>query len=121
MKNSHQLHISHGFPTTPDVGRARRILAAIVLAVGAGLSGCGGSGGGGSSPPSSPVVSISVAPADQTVIAGQTATFNVGANSSSALSYQWQKNGTDIPGATSSAYLTPVVDVSADNAQFSVR
>jgi hypothetical protein len=101
-------------------GWMRQTLMAIALGLGAGLAGCGGSGGG-SAPAPSPIISISAAPTDQTVIAGQTATFSVSANSSSTLSYQWQKNGTDIPGATSSTYLTGAADVSADNAQFAVR
>ena len=55
---------------------------------------------------------INTQPASQSVSAGQTATFTV--NASGALSYQWKKNGTNIPGATSSSYTTPVVS-SADN------
>jgi len=75
----------------------------------------------GTEPPVNPAISVTAAPADQTVVAGQTATFSVTANSSSMLSYQWQKNETDIPGATSSAYVTPAADTSADNSQFAVR
>lgn len=51
--------------------------------------------------------SISTQPINQTVIAGQTATFKVVANGTSPFSYQWQKNGIAISGATSAGYTTP--------------
>jgi len=47
-------------------------------------------------------------PADATVLAGATVTFTVGAVSYvGALSYQWQRNGVDIAGATDASYATP--------------
>ena len=57
---------------------------------------------------------ITTQPANQTVTAGQTATFSVVANGTTPLSYQWQKNGANISGATSSTYTTPAT-TSADN------
>jgi len=51
--------------------------------------------------------SITTQPANQTVSAGQTATFSVTATGTAPLSYQWQKNGSDISGATSATYTTP--------------
>jgi pectate lyase len=45
--------------------------------------------------------SISLQPEPQTVNAGATANFFVSANGTAPLSFQWQKNGGDIPGATS--------------------
>ena len=48
--------------------------------------------------------SITTHPANQTVPAGGTATFTVAASGSPPLSYQWQRNGVDIPGATSASY-----------------
>jgi len=64
---------------------------------------------------SSPVApSITAQPASQTVTVGQTATFAVVAKGTSPLSYQWQKNGALISGATSAAYSTPPA-TSADN------
>src|SRR6185437_10533222 len=53
-------------------------------------------------------------PSGQTVVAGQTATFTVAATGGAPLSYQWNKNGTAISGATGSTYTTPVA-ASADN------
>jgi len=102
-----------------SAGWVPQALVAIAVGLGAGLAGCGGSDN--SAPPTGPAISVIAAPADQTVIAGQTATFSVTADSSSALSYQWQGNGADIPGATSSAYVTPAADTSADNSLFAVR
>ena len=58
---------------------------------------------------------INTQPANQSVTTGQTATFSVAATGTAPLRYQWKKNGTDIPGATSSTYTTPAIS-SADNA-----
>src|SRR5438105_15764846 len=46
--------------------------------------------------------SIATQPTNQTVTAGQTATFTVMANGTAPLTYQWQKNGTNIAGVTRS-------------------
>ncbi len=64
--------------------------------------------------------SITTQPASQTVTAGQTATFSVTATGTAPLSYQWQKNGTAISGATSSSYTTPAETTSDNGAQFTV-
>lgn len=63
---------------------------------------------------------ITVQPSNQNVTVGQTATFSVTATGTALLSYQWQKNSTNISGATASSYTTPAT-VSGDNgAQFDV-
>lgn len=63
----------------------------------------------------SPVApSISTQPANQTVTVGQTATFSVVAAGTAPLTYQWQKNNTNISGAASASYTTPAT-VSGDN------
>ncbi len=46
-------------------------------------------------------------PANATVNAGSTASFSVTASGTAPLSYQWQKNGANISGATSASYTTP--------------
>ena len=63
---------------------------------------------------------ITTQPADQSIHAGQTATFSVVATGSAPLSYQWRRNGTAIPGATSASYTTPAQGTSDNGATFSV-
>ncbi len=63
---------------------------------------------------------ITSQPASQTVAAGQTATFTVGATGTAPLSYQWRKNGANISGANASSYTTPAASSSDNGAQFSV-
>lgn len=55
-------------------------------------------------PPSG--TTITQQPTDRTVTVGQTAAFSVTASGSN-LTYQWQKNGVNISGATSASYTTP--------------
>jgi len=64
--------------------------------------------------------SITTQPANQTVTAGQTATFSVVASGTAPLSYQWQKNSTNISGATSSSYTTPATTTADSNSTFDV-
>jgi len=63
---------------------------------------------------------ITTQPADQTVTVGQTATFNVKANGTVPMSYQWRKNGVDISGATNASYTTPETITADNGAVFSV-
>jgi hypothetical protein len=86
-------------------------LAVAVIAVA--FAGCGGgsTSGSGTTPNS---VAITTQPASQTVAVGATATFTVVATGTAPLTYQWQKNGTAISGATSASYTTPST-TSADN------
>ena len=52
-------------------------------------------------------VAIGTQPAAQSVVVAQTASFSVTAGGTGPFTYQWKKNGTDIPNATSSSYTTP--------------
>ena len=61
------------------------------------------------SAPSSVPPSITAHPSNQTIAEGETATFTVAATGSSPLAFQWQKNSSDISGATGASYTTPVV------------
>ena len=63
---------------------------------------------------------ISTQPANQTVNAGQTATFSVTAAGTAPLTYQWQENGANITGATSASYTTPVTTMNDSGEQFRV-
>jgi len=56
--------------------------------------------------PSAP--SISTQPAAISVVSGGNASFSVSVNGTGPFSYQWLKNGNPIPGATNSAFTTPV-------------
>jgi hypothetical protein len=61
---------------------------------------------------------ITVQPANASVGQGQTATFSVSASGVTPLSYQWQKNGVDIKGATNPSYTTPAVSMSDSGSTF---
>ena len=61
---------------------------------------------------------IATHPSSQTVAAGQSVTFSVTATGTSPLSYQWQRNGGNISGATSASYTISSVTSGDNNAQF---
>lgn len=63
---------------------------------------------------------ITTQPASLTVTAGHPATFTVVASGTAPLSYQWQKDGAAITGATSSTYTTPLTVGSDNGAMFTV-
>jgi hypothetical protein len=60
------------------------------------------------------VPTITAQPANQTVTAGKTSTFSVAASGTAPLTYQWQRNGANISGATSTSYTT-LATTSSDN------
>jgi len=60
-------------------------------------------------------------PSSKTVSLGQPATFTVTASGTPPLSYQWQRNGGDIPGATSSSYTIVSAAATDNGAQFRCR
>jgi glucose/arabinose dehydrogenase len=57
-------------------------------------------------------------PSDQSVMAGQPAQFIVGASGAPPLSYQWQRDAADIPGALSNVYTLASVSPADDGAAF---
>jgi glucose/arabinose dehydrogenase len=63
---------------------------------------------------------ITTQPASQSILEGQPVTFSVGASGQNPLSYQWQRNGVDINGATSSRYTISSVTTADNGAQFRV-
>jgi len=89
----------------------RRITLLLLLLLTSGLgllavTGCGGGWGGTSIAATGSLLIVSQ-PANQTVVAGQYASFAVTASGTAPFSYQWFKAGTAITGATSSTYTTP--------------
>jgi hypothetical protein len=86
------------------------------------IPGCGGSSGG-AAPPSPPVLTAPVLtgqPAAASATVGGTASFSVAASGSAPLAYQWQKNGTPIPGATAASYTTPALALADSGATYGV-
>ena len=61
---------------------------------------------------------ITSQPVSQTVTAGQSTSFSVSAMG--GVSYQWQKNGAAISGATNSSYSTPATTISDSGSEFTV-
>lgn len=91
------------------------------------LSACGGGGSSAdTTPPAPPPPAAAVAPAIGTapaalaVTAGQTASFNVVATGTAPLTYQWQRDGVAISGATSATYAVASTTVADTGAQFRV-
>lgn len=101
------------------------------------VAGCGGGGSSSSAPSSAPppapaprpetesesesVIqpSIITEPLDRTVAPGQTAVFQVVADGSPPLSYQWRRNGSSIDGANDASYAVGPA-APGDDAVFSV-
>ena len=69
-------------------------------------------GTGGTAP------TITTHPSNQTVAQGSPATFSVVASGSATLSYQWQRNQSNISGATSSSYTLPSAAFADNGATF---
>ena len=63
---------------------------------------------------------ISTQPVDQAVPAAQSATFSVVAAGTPTPTYQWQRNGTNIPGATVAAYTLDNVQLTDSGALIAV-
>jgi len=68
--------------------------------------------------PAPPV--ITVQPGDRIAKVGRKAKFSVTATGTPPLLYQWEKNGTNITGATGTNYNTPPVTAADNGALFSV-
>ncbi|HEY2761092.1 MAG TPA: immunoglobulin domain-containing protein, partial [Pirellulales bacterium] len=70
--------------------------------------------------PSSQAPTITVAPSDKLVAAGHSATFSVAVTASAPFTYQWQRDGVNIQGATSATYTLSNVKLTDDGASFRV-
>ncbi len=71
----------------------------------------------GTVPPQPPVIVSQ--PASLTALVGNTAAFSVSASSSTPLNYAWQRNGTNIPGATQASYSAGPLQLSDSGSAFS--
>ena len=99
-------------------------LGAIVLL----LAGCNGSSstdttGSASTSTSTPTATapvITIQLTSQALTAGQPATFTVAAAGTAPLTYQWEKNGALISGATASSYSTGPTTASDNGVAFTV-
>ena len=102
--------------------RRRTFLPAGLTILIVAFAACGGStasmGTGGNQAPAPPA--ITGQPSSTTVTAGATATFTVTASGTAPLSYQWQRNGANISGATSASYTTPATTSADSGASFAV-
>lgn len=67
------------------------------------VAGCGGGGAG--SPGVSPVITLQ--PSASVVVDGASASFSVAATGDAPLSFQWRRNGIDLPGATGATLSLP--------------
>lgn len=70
----------------------------------------------GSSPPT-----ITSQPANRTVSVGQSAIFSVTAGGTPPFTYQWQRNGVDISGATGASYTRTNAQLADSGARFRVN
>lgn len=61
---------------------------------------------------------ITLQPVSQTVAAGEPVTFRVDASGSPLPSFRWQRNGVDIPGATSATYSISSTSANDNGARF---
>lgn len=60
-------------------------------------------------------------PVNNVQLAGEAASFRVAAASNTPVSYQWQRNGVDIPGATSNWYTAPPTTMPDSGTTFTVQ
>ena len=100
--------------------RTSLVLIALLMAACGGGSSGNSTTGGTTPPPTMAAPTISTEPGSQNVTVGHTATFSVVAAGTTPLSYQWQKNGTAIAGATASSYTTAATALTDDGAVFKV-
>ena len=106
----------------------RTSLSHLFSALGAGvcilLSACGGSADAPPPPESGPVVptavppTITLQPVSVSVTTGQPASFSVAASGTAPITWQWQRNGVAIAGATTTSYTIATTAMTDSGAVF---
>src|ERR1700692_2554729 len=84
------------------------------------VSGCGGTTKQSSPPPPNSPVMIETQPASATIPLGSTGTFTLLVGGTPPFTYQWNKNGEAVTGATSATYTTPLIESSDNGTQYTV-
>lgn len=77
--------------------------------------GAGGSGGGAAQP-----ITFQMEPLDQQVADGGSAILAVSVSSAATPTYQWQRNGAPIAGATNALYVSPALSLADSGVQYAV-
>jgi polyhydroxybutyrate depolymerase len=100
------------------LGRILKIFFVIIIS--ACVAACGGDDDAQTPPAAMLAPIITEQPSSINVIAPAAASFSVSASSSAPLTYQWRRDGTNIPGANGSMYTISSTSVSDNGAIFSV-
>ena len=108
------------FPVWTPARAGSLVVSVVLVACGGGGGGSGGTLGTGFDGRSgaSAAPTINTQPQSVSVLTGATATFSVA--TSDSVSYQWERNGVVIAGATTASYTTSPVTYQDDGAQYTV-
>ena len=97
----------------PRLRRLGSLLCLFVAVVA--LAGCGGKSRTTAQP-----MTIQMAPLSQTVPDGESAMLVVAATGETPLTYQWERDGVPIPGATDAVYVTPALAAADPSVEYAV-
>ena len=119
------LYVSMSRAPSPPALVSRWLRVSVAALVCMAASGCGSGGDDGPPATENPLPAatapqLTQQPAAVSLTAGQSANFTVAASGSAPLGYQWQRNGTDIAGATSASYALASAALSDSGAVFRV-
>ena len=123
MRDTHRLqsfrqreHHASRFPASGRTPRLRWFEPSLCIFVAVlALAGCGGKTGTTTQP-----VTIQAAPMSQSVPDGESAVLVVAATSGTPLTYQWERDGVPIPGATAAVYVAPALATADPSVEYTV-